>query len=114
MINGDNLEFADFYQELVMKKYKLINPVVFLDLTNSRENKQHLSWTNHSEIDLIIYLISHLIWLAGNNSGQLKKNIGIITPYRGQVRAIKRKWQDYHVQFNFELNDIRIDTVDSF
>ncbi len=66
-----------------MKKFKLINPIVFLDLNKSKESKQHLSWTNHIEIDLIMNLIGHLYYLAGNNSGQLRKNIGIITPYRG-------------------------------
>ncbi len=116
MKNADNYQYvyADFYQELVLKKYKMINPLVFLDLCKSKENKQHLSWTNYSEINLIICLISRLVQLAGDSEGKLKKNIGIITPYRGQVRAIKRKWQDCHLQFNFEINDIRIDTVDSF
>ena len=54
-----------------------------LIVIESKEHKQHLSWTNHSEIDLIMNLISHLIWLAGNDSPLLKQNIGIITPYRG-------------------------------
>ncbi len=92
--------------------------VVFFDLINSREQIQDLSKVNLSESKFTFNLIQSLITLSGNAKqglSSLKKNIGVVTPYKGQVRLLRTELEEKHLKsFKCQARDININTVDAF
>ena len=65
---------------------------MFFDLSWSREKRVDSSRENKAEADYTFLLIQKLINLGGVDAAQtLKKRIGVVTPYKGQVRLLRTK-----------------------
>jgi len=104
--------------EEITEKLCHINRVCFLNLIESQEMKDDsFSINNTKEAELCLEVLYRIKALVGNDKRGLellKKKIGIITPYRGQVNLLHQLWRQNFKHFGFNLNDLKIDTVDSF
>jgi len=62
----------------------------------------------------LIHALVYKVGVDNNGVSLLKEQIAVITPYRGQVRAIQKRWsQDKFLIHPIDLK-IKVDTVDSF
>lgn len=77
----------------ILNLTKLFSRVVFFDMTGSCEKEIDLSRVNVAESNFTFQLIRLLIRQGGIKSlSTLKKRIGIVTPYKGQVRHLRTKF----------------------
>lgn len=94
---------------------------MFFNLSYSKESFGDTSKQNHAEADFICQLLITLVKSLSSRDRsltQLKNRIGIISPYRHQVRLIKNKL--YHARDDLRLKSedfascIEINTVDAY
>ena len=56
-----------------------------------------------------------LIRLGGlRDLSSLKKRVGLVTPYKGQVRLLRTMFEDFFYEFNCRAGDLNINSVDAF
>lgn len=90
------------------------NRVVFFDIVDSRETIEEKSKSNNNEAEFSKALIANLIDSVGSIK-ELKGLIGIISPYKSQVRLIKSKLDPLCRYHQSPMNEtIEINTVDAF
>lgn len=93
----------------------LFSRVIFFDLRGSVEKQIDLSRVNVQEANFTFSLIQTLIKLGGNKGLQtLKKRIGLVTPYKGQVRLLRTQLEDYTYLFDCKKEDMNINSVDAY
>ena len=69
---------------------KVFQRLTFFDLLNSQESIEETSKTNREEAIFTVNLINHIFTRLGkSSSSELSGKIGIITPYKAQVRLLK-------------------------
>ena len=70
---------------------------------------------NDIEAKFTFQLIQTLIKLSGNIGLQnLKRRIGLVTPYKGQVRLLRTKLEEFTNLFDCEKEDLNINSVDAY
>ncbi|KAK1406766.1 hypothetical protein QVD17_38374 [Tagetes erecta] len=94
-------------------KDPLLRPYVFYDITHGRESHRggSVSYQNVHEAQFCLRLYEHLQRTI-KNLGMRKVSVGIITPYKLQLKCIQR---EFEVVLNCEEGkDLYINTVDAF
>ncbi|XAR48576.1 hypothetical protein NMG60_11031445 [Bertholletia excelsa] len=97
----------------VYHKDSLLRPYLFYDITHGRES-QHggsVSYQNIHEAEFCLRLYEHLQKTV-KSSGVPRVSVGIITPYKLQLKCLRREFED--VLKSEEGKDIYINTVDAF
>lgn len=92
----------NYYLECgVLEKYDFNSPLVFIDTSKHKNNKEMSldshSFVNNLEIEIVLDIIKMYL-----NKGINKNNIGVITPYANQVRLLNKK------------TDVDVKSVDGF
>lgn len=82
-----------------------LNPIIGIESTDKEEKTTGNSYINKEESTIITNEINSLI-----EKGVKPENIGVITPYSGQVNFIKDKIKEN----NKKTSNIKVDTIDSF
>uniref|UniRef100_A0A7N0V5N1 Uncharacterized protein n=1 Tax=Kalanchoe fedtschenkoi TaxID=63787 RepID=A0A7N0V5N1_KALFE len=102
-----NLPDEKYYQD------KLLKPYTFYDITHGRESHRggSVSYQNIHEAQFCFRLYEHLQKTI-KSLGVGKVSVGIITPYKLQLRCLQREFED--VLKTDEGKDIYINTVDAF
>ncbi|CAA2994480.1 Hypothetical predicted protein [Olea europaea subsp. europaea] len=97
------------------KYYKdsLLKPYIFYDITHGRESHRggSVSFQNTQEAQFCLRLYEHLQKTI-KLSGVGKVSVGIITPYKLQLKCLQREFKD--ILYSEEGKDIYINTVDAF
>ncbi|XP_057794535.1 helicase sen1-like [Salvia miltiorrhiza] len=97
------------------KYYKdpLLRPYIFFDISYGRESHRgsSVSYQNTQEAQFCVRLYEHL-QKAIKSLGIGKVSVGIITPYKLQLKCLQREFKD--VLNSDEGKDIYINTVDAF
>ncbi|XP_042015421.1 helicase sen1-like [Salvia splendens] len=97
------------------KYYKdpLLRPYIFFDISHGRESHRgsSVSYQNTQEAQFCIRLYEHL-QKSVKSLGIGKVSVGIITPYKLQLKCLQREFKD--VLNSDEGKDIYINTVDAF
>ncbi|XP_052189720.1 uncharacterized ATP-dependent helicase C29A10.10c-like [Diospyros lotus] len=97
------------------KYYKdsLLHPYVFYDISHGRESQRggSVSYQNIHEAQFCLRLYEHLQKTL-KSLGLGKVSVGIITPYKLQLKCLQREFED--VLKSEEGKDIYINTVDAF
>lgn len=93
--------------------------MIFFDLTNSQESIEETSKTNREEALFTVNLIQHIFHhFAKGDTSLIKDRIGIITPYKAQVRLLKDMLGNWVRSSNnkstLRVSDIEVNTVDAF
>ena len=87
--------------------------VAFIDTgraPNCSEEKNRLSWCNPGEAVLITQILASVL-----EAGELKPSqIGVVTPYMGQVRTLRRLIRKYVSDNPEMMRDLLVASVDSF
>ncbi|OAY84452.1 putative ATP-dependent helicase C29A10.10c [Ananas comosus] len=91
----------------------LLKPYVFYDVVHGRESHRggSVSYQNIHEAQFTLRLYEHLQKFLKANGGK-KVSVGIITPYKLQLKCLQREFED--VLNSEEGKDIYINTVDAF
>jgi len=91
----------------------LMAPYIFYDLSHGRESHRggSSSYQNIHEAQFALRLYEHLQKFLKAN-GAKKVSVGIITPYKLQLKCLQREFKD--VMNTEEGKDIYINTVDAF
>ncbi|KAJ0962282.1 hypothetical protein J5N97_030110 [Dioscorea zingiberensis] len=94
-------------------KDPLLQPYVFYDITHGRESHKggSVSYQNIHEAQFSLRLYEHLQKIIKMNGGK-KVSVGIITPYKLQLKCLQREFEE--VLNTEEGKDIYINTVDAF
>ncbi|XP_076927845.1 putative helicase MAGATAMA 3 isoform X2 [Bidens hawaiensis] len=94
-------------------KDPLLRPYVFYDITHGRESHRggSVSYQNVHEAQFCLRIYEHL-QKAVKHLGIPKVSVGIITPYKLQLKCIQREFEE--VLNSEEGKDIYINTVDAF
>ncbi|CAA0805655.1 P-loop containing nucleoside triphosphate hydrolases superfamily protein [Striga hermonthica] len=94
-------------------KDPLLRPYVFYDITYGRESHRggSVSFQNTQEAQFCVRLFEHLQRTVKSN-GVGKVSVGIITPYKLQLKCLQREFKD--VLNSDQGKDIYINTVDAF
>ncbi|KAG6473087.1 uncharacterized ATP-dependent helicase C29A10.10c-like [Zingiber officinale] len=102
-----NLDVEAYYRD------PLLHPYAFYDITHGRESHRggSVSYQNVHEAQFSLRLYKHLQNFVKSNGGK-KISIGIITPYKLQLKCLQREFQE--VLGTEEGKDIYINTVDAF
>lgn len=91
--------------------------LIFFDLKDSQESSDDRSKCNLDEAELTLQLIE-IIAKNSTSGGTLKQmagSLGVVTPYKAQVRHIKNKLGPLSRNEGVELREtIEINTVDAF
>ncbi|KAJ0987929.1 hypothetical protein J5N97_006285 [Dioscorea zingiberensis] len=97
----------------VYYKDPLLQPYLFFDITHGRESHKggSVSYQNIHEAQFSLRLYEHLQKCLKLNGGK-KVSIGIITPYKLQLKCLQREFEE--VLNTEEGKDIYINTVDAF
>ena len=66
-----------------------LNRIVFFDLLNSQESKSDTSKTNLDEAIFTAQLIELIN--GGSSSFELKSKLGVISPYKSQIRVVREQ-----------------------
>ncbi|KAA8544548.1 hypothetical protein F0562_022593 [Nyssa sinensis] len=97
------------------KYYKdtLLRPYMFFDITHGRESHRggSVSYQNIHEAQFCLRLYEHLQKTL-KSLGMGKASVGIITPYKLQLKCLQREFED--VLNSEEGKDVYINTVDAF
>jgi senataxin len=93
-----------------------LNPFVFIDVVSGRDitSQQTQSRSNSDEAAVCVSLYFALLRIANEQGNDLKKSVGIISPYSEQVRVLKQTFEAAGIKSAGHLDDIEIATVDSF
>ncbi|KQJ96146.1 uncharacterized ATP-dependent helicase C29A10.10c [Brachypodium distachyon] len=91
----------------------LMSPYIFYDISHGRESHRggSSSYQNVHEAQFALRLYEHLQKLMKANGGK-KVSVGIITPYKLQLKCLQREFEE--VMNTEEGKDIYINTVDAF
>ncbi|KNA21739.1 hypothetical protein SOVF_040150 isoform A [Spinacia oleracea] len=91
----------------------LLRPYVFFDITHGRESHRggSVSYQNIHEAQFCLRMYEHL-HKAAKSLGLGKITVGIITPYKLQLKCLQREFGD--VLNSEEGRDLYINTVDAF
>jgi senataxin len=91
----------------------LMAPYIFYDISHGRESHRggSSSYQNVHEAQFALRLYEHLQKLLRANGGK-KASVGIITPYKLQLKCLQREFEE--VMKTEEGKDIYINTVDAF
>ncbi|CBI19136.3 unnamed protein product, partial [Vitis vinifera] len=94
-------------------KDPLLRPYVFYDITHGRESHRggSVSYQNIHEAQICLRLYEHLQKTL-KSLGMGKISVGIITPYKLQLKCLQREFDD--VLSSEEGKDLYINTVDAF
>lgn len=97
----------------VYYKDALLQPYMFFDITHGRESHKggSVSYQNIHEAQFCLKLYEHLQSFVKSNGGS-KVSVGIITPYKLQLRCVEREFEQ--VLKSEEGKDLYINTVDAF
>ncbi|KAK9162944.1 hypothetical protein Syun_003846 [Stephania yunnanensis] len=97
----------------VYHKDPLLRPYVFYDITHGRESHRggSVSYQNVHEAQFCVRLYEHLQKTL-KSLGSGKVSIGIITPYKLQLKCLQREFEE--VLNSEEGKDLYINTVDAF
>ncbi len=105
-------DFKDF--ELLSRHFSRI---VFYDLEYTKESTDDKSKSNIEEAKFTFCLIQSFIELCGYSDdglSQFKEKIGLITPYKGQLRKLTSQFDQQKKALKCVSSDITINTVDGF
>ncbi|KAI7754256.1 hypothetical protein M8C21_018015, partial [Ambrosia artemisiifolia] len=96
-----------YYQDPMLKPY------IFYDITHGRESHRggSVSYQNIHEAQFCLRLYQHL-QRSVKSLGIAKVSVGIITPYKLQLKCIQREFEE--VLKSEEGKDLYINTVDAF
>ncbi|XP_042377228.1 probable helicase DDB_G0274399 [Zingiber officinale] len=102
-----NLEDEVYYRDPLLHAY------AFYDITHGRESHRggSVSYQNVHEAQFSLRLYEHLQKFVKSNGGK-RVTVGIITPYKLQLKCLQREFED--VLKSEEGKDIYINTVDAF
>ncbi|XP_040384120.1 uncharacterized ATP-dependent helicase C29A10.10c-like [Oryza brachyantha] len=91
----------------------LMAPYIFYDISHGRESHRggSSSFQNVHEAQFVLRLYEHLQKFLRANGGK-KASVGIITPYKLQLKCLQREFEE--VMSTEEGKDIYINTVDAF
>ena len=78
------------------------NAVTLIDVTDGREEDAGISKQNNAEVNIVVEIVERLF----NQGGVPYQSIGVISPYAGQVAALKKKLKSCH--------GITVKSVDGF
>ncbi|KAJ4954203.1 hypothetical protein NE237_031035 [Protea cynaroides] len=94
-------------------KDQLLRPYAFYDITHGRESHRggSVSYQNIHEAQFCLRIYEHLQKTL-KSSGMGKISVGIITPYKLQLRCLQREFEE--VLNSDEGKDLYINTVDAF
>lgn len=108
----DSESVANKAEELYYKD-PLLRPYVFYDITHGRESHRDrtVSYQNVQEAQFCVRLYEHL-QKSLKSLGLGKVSVGIITPYKLQLKCLQREFSD--VLGSEEGKDLYINTVDAF
>ncbi|XP_057502593.1 helicase sen1-like isoform X2 [Actinidia eriantha] len=108
----DSESVANLPDEIYYKD-PLLQPYVFYDITHGRESQRggSVSYQNIYEAQFCLRLYEHL-QKTFKSLGAGKISVGIITPYKLQLKCLKREFED--ILKSDEGKDIYINTVDAF
>ncbi|KAL8225543.1 hypothetical protein R6Q57_018100 [Mikania cordata] len=97
----------------VYYKDPLLKPYIFYDITHGRESHRggSVSYQNIHEAQFCLRLYQHL-QRSVKSLGIAKVSVGIITPYKLQLKCIQREFEE--VLKSEEGKDLYINTVDAF
>ncbi|KAK9073014.1 hypothetical protein SSX86_007336 [Deinandra increscens subsp. villosa] len=97
----------------VYYKDPLLKPYIFYDITHGRESHRggSVSYQNIHEAQFCLRLYQHL-QRSVKSLGIAKVSVGIITPYKLQLKCIQREFED--VLKSEDGKDLYINTVDAF
>ncbi|KAJ7959043.1 p-loop containing nucleoside triphosphate hydrolase superfamily protein [Quillaja saponaria] len=97
----------------VYHKDPLLRPYTFYDITHGRESHRggSVSYQNVYEAQICLRLYEHL-QKTSKSLGVGKISVGIITPYKLQLKCLQREFED--VLKSEEGKDLYINTVDAF
>ncbi|CAL9049941.1 uncharacterized protein LOC103980202 [Musa acuminata AAA Group] len=92
---------------------QLLRPYIFYDIVHGRESHRggSVSYQNVHEAQFSLRLYEHLQKFVKANGGK-KVSVGIITPYKLQLKCLQREFEE--VLNSEEGKDIYINTVDAF
>ncbi|CAK9174268.1 unnamed protein product [Ilex paraguariensis] len=108
----DSERVANLSEEIYYKD-PLLRPYIFYDITHGRESHRggSVSYQNIYEAQFCLRLHEHL-QKTSKSLGVGKVTVGIITPYKLQLKCLQREFED--VLKSEEGKDIYINTVDAF
>ncbi|KAL2503805.1 P-loop containing nucleoside triphosphate hydrolase superfamily protein [Abeliophyllum distichum] len=108
----DSESVASLPDEIYYKD-SLLRPYIFYDITHGRESHRggSVSFQNTQEAQFCLRLYEHLQKTI-KSSGVGKVSVGIITPYKLQLKCLQREFKD--ILNSEEGKDIYINTVDAF
>lgn len=108
----DSDSVANLPDEIYYKD-PLLRPYVFYDITHGRESHRggSVSFQNIHEAQFCVRLYEHLQKTL-KSSGFGKVTVGIITPYKLQLKCLQREFEE--VLNSEEGKDLYINTVDAF
>ncbi|WOK91590.1 helicase sen1 isoform X4 [Canna indica] len=91
----------------------LLRPYIFFDIMHGRESHRDgsVSYQNVHEAQFALRMYEHLQKTVKANGGK-KVSVGIITPYKLQLKCLQREFDE--VMNTEEGKDIYINTVDAF
>lgn len=94
-------------------KFRCFGPYVFYDSPDSTaEQNSKGSWYNHIEAQIVLCIFRALVDRFPDDFPNCGKDIGIVTPYNGQVKYIKELFKE---NFGADVTKgIDISTVDGF
>ncbi|XP_043720948.1 helicase sen1-like [Telopea speciosissima] len=94
-------------------KDHLLRPYVFYDITHGRESHRSgsVSYQNINEAQFCLWIYEHL-QKTSKSLGVGKISVGIITPYKLQLKCLQREFEE--VLNSEEGKDLYINTVDAF
>ncbi|KAF4346363.1 hypothetical protein G4B88_003394 [Cannabis sativa] len=97
----------------VYYKDPLLKPYIFFDITHGRESHRggSVSYQNIPEAQICLRMYEHLHKIV-KSLGVGKITVGIITPYKLQLKCLQREFED--VLNSEDGKDIYINTVDAF
>lgn len=109
---SDSESVANLPDEIYYKD-SLLKPYVFYDITHGRESHRggSVSYQNMHEAQFCLRMYEHLQKTL-KSLGLGKVSIGIITPYKLQLKCLQREFDD--VLNSEEGKDLYINTVDAF
>lgn len=109
---SDSESVANLPDEIYYKD-PLLKPYVFYDITHGRESHRggSVSYQNMHEAQFCLRMYEHLQKIL-KSLGLGKVSIGIITPYKLQLKCLQREFED--VLNSEEGKDLYINTVDAF
>ncbi|CAA3025985.1 Hypothetical predicted protein [Olea europaea subsp. europaea] len=108
----DSESVANLPDEIYYKD-PLLRPYIFYDITHGRESHRggSVSFQNTQEAQFCLRIYEHLQKTI-KSSGVGKVSVGIITPYKLQLKCLQREFKE--ILYSEEGKDIYINTVDAF